>query len=78
MPIYGRFIMAALGLLVMWKIFRAFQTGTVTSRGVTFDINEQPIFFSLGLAVYAMMVLFCGWLAAGHTPDSFWQLVAPR
>jgi hypothetical protein len=52
--------------------------GTIFSQGTAFDINDQPMLFSLAAAVQVAGAVFFAWPAAGGGIAGFWRLVAPH
>ena len=56
-------IMAA---LVIWSLLRAFKTGTISSRGWTFQIEESPLGFMLTVVSRLVILGGCVWFAL-HT-----------
>lgn len=75
MPLYGQIVFGCLAIFAVCMIVRSIRTGLAHSRGVTFDIGEQPIRFSLMLAVQLLILAFCVWCAAGYDPAMFWEAV---
>ena len=78
MLLIGRVILGALAIFTVWTLVRALRSGTIFSQGAAFDVNDQPILFSLTLAVHAVVAVFFAWLAAGGDIAGFWRLVAPH
>ena len=52
--------------LVIWSLLRAFQTGTISSRGWTFQIEESPLGFMLTVVSRLVILAGCVWFAL-HT-----------
>ena len=78
MPPVGRVVLGALAVFMVWTLVRALRGGTIFSQGSAFDINDQPMLFSLTAAVHVAGAAFFAWLAAGGDIAGFWRLVAPH
>jgi len=55
-----------MGALVIWSMLRAFKTGTISSRGSTFQIEESPLGFVLTVVSRLVILAGCVWFAL-HT-----------
>lgn len=73
MPLFAKIIFGALAIFTVCMVVRAMRTGRIYSRDVQFDLSDQPIRFSLVLAVQLMIVAFCVWCAAGYDPTVFFE-----
>jgi len=51
------------------------RSGRIYSRDAEFDLDEQPIAFSLVLAVQLCLAAFCIWCAAGYEPAAFFEAI---
>jgi hypothetical protein len=71
MPVYGRIIMGCLAIFVAWTMLRAMHSGTIFTRGQACEETAHPAMFIVIMIVHGFIVMFCLWLAAGYTPDSF-------
>jgi hypothetical protein len=70
---YGRLVMAALAVFVLWTLVRAWRSGVIFSEGRGYAIDENPTIYSLGLAVHGGIAIYCALLAAGLTNTEIWQ-----
>lgn len=71
----GQTIFGCLAVFAVWMIVRALRCGRIYSRGVAFDLDEQPIAFSLVLFVHLSIAAFCVWCAAGYDPAAFFEAI---
>jgi hypothetical protein len=71
MPIYGRFIMLGLAIFLAWTMLRAARSGTVIDDGRAYVESERPGMFVLVMIGHFLCILFCLWLAAGYSAESF-------
>ncbi len=75
MPLFGQIAFGCFAIFAICMIVRTMRTGRIYSRDVQFDLDEQPIRFSLALAVQLFILAFCIWCAAGYDPASFFEAV---
>jgi len=52
--------LVAVAAALAWLLVRAFRTGSVTSRGMTFNLHDAPIPFGLVAAMHVALVVFLG------------------
>lgn len=73
MPLFAQIIFGGLAVFTICMLLRTMRTGRIYSRDVEFDLNDQPIRFSMVLVVQLMIVAFCIWCAAGYDPAAFFE-----
>jgi hypothetical protein len=73
MPPFARIIFGALAVFVIWTIIRAIRSGSVFTRGIEFNIDEQPFVYSLALGFHLLIAAFLVWCAAGYDPGVFFR-----
>jgi len=71
----GRFIMAAIGLYVVWTLVRAWKTGKIRDSIYTFDIDDNPIMYPAAFASHILIVAICFAGLAGYSPAQFLDMV---
>ena len=74
-PPSGRLVAALIGLVILWTLIRAYRTGVIYTRGYSFDINENPMAFTLATVVHGFGFAFCCTLAAGYSAEDFLKLI---
>ncbi len=71
----GRVVAAVLALVILWTLIRAYRTGVIYTRGYSFDLEENPMLFTLATIVHGFGFAFCCYVAAGYSPDTFLKLI---
>jgi hypothetical protein len=74
----GRIVVGVFAAFILWTLFRALRSGTIFSRGVGYDTNEQPMMFAFVAASHVVAICFFGWLAAGGDIAAFWRMAMPH
>jgi hypothetical protein len=70
---YGRLVLGALPVFVLWTAVRAWRSGVIFSQGSGYSIDKTPALYVLGLAVHGGIAIYCALLAAGFTNADIWQ-----
>ena len=69
---YGRIILGALAVFILWSLVRAFQRGRISSTsGYSFTLDDSPMLFTLIAIAYAGGALYFAYLAAGYDAAGF-------
>jgi hypothetical protein len=71
MPLTARFIIGCLAVFLAWTMIRAAKSGTVFDDGRAYVEGERPGMFVLVMIGHFVCILFCLWLAAGYSAESF-------
>ena len=71
MPLFARFVMGCLAVFIAWTMLRAARSGTVFDDGRAYGESGRPAMFIVVMIGHFICVLFCLWLAAGHSAESF-------
>jgi hypothetical protein len=74
----GQVIFGCITVFAVWTMIRALRTGSIFSKGMEFNVNGQPIAFSLVFAGHLILVGLCVWMAAGREPADFFHMLAFR
>ncbi len=75
MPIYGRLIFAALALFMVWTLVRAWRSGVIVDNFWRFDVDDNPILYSLEFAGHIALIVICTGCAAGLTMSQMFDFV---
>ena len=71
----GQAAAAVIGLVILWTLIRAYRTGVIYTRGYSFDLEENPMLFTLATVVHGLGFAFCCYVAAGYSPATFLKLI---
>ncbi|MDE2379714.1 hypothetical protein [Bradyrhizobium sp.] len=71
----GQAAAAFIGLVILWTLIRAWRTGVIYTRGYSFDLEENPMLFTLASVVHGLGFAFCCYVAAGYPPADFLRLI---
>jgi hypothetical protein len=58
-PVIRGVAFTLLGGFIVFKLARAAQNGTISSRGFTFTLKSNPLWFTFGVACYVLLLMFC-------------------
>src|SRR5262249_37314001 len=74
----SRAVMAAMAVLMVVTLVRAFRTGQISNDMATYTQDEQPFQFSIGIGVQVLGIAFFAWLASGGDAETFYRWILPR
>jgi hypothetical protein len=72
-PAVRGIVFAILGALLVFRLVRAVRSGAISSRGIAFAFDTNPVWFILGVGVYVVLLIFC----AGEILSAFGLMVDP-
>lgn len=72
-PIIRGIVFAILAALLVFKLGRAARSGAISSRGMTIVFETSPIWLTLGVGCYVLLLLFC----IGEILSAFGLMVDP-
>ena len=75
LPMYGRWIFAGLTLYLVWTLVRAWRSGVIVNNVWRFDVDDNPILFSLECASRVGLIVICTGVAAGYTMYQMFDFV---
>ncbi len=69
---FGRILLGALAVFILWSLVRAFRNGIINSTtGHSFTLDDSPMLFTLTAIVHAGIGLYFAYLAAGYQAAGF-------
>jgi hypothetical protein len=75
MPMFGRLIMGALGLFMVWTLVRAWRSGIIVDNVWRFDADDNPVMYALEFASRIGLIVICAGCAAGYTPSQMFDVL---
>jgi hypothetical protein len=72
-PAVRGIVFGILGALLVFRLARAARSGAISSRGIAFAFDTNPVWFILGVSCYVLLLLFC----AGEILSAFGLMVDP-
>jgi hypothetical protein len=75
MPMFGRYVFGALALFLVWTLVVAWRRGIIADNVWRFDVDDNPIMFSLEFGSRVGLVAICAGCAAGYTMSQMFDFM---